>query len=86
MIFVSCDEVVNSYSVEDVPKILDAQEQSPHTCELIELLIHEQYFREELSIYQPEIKDKVVAALEWVTQREYEPCFWCEGFLGNTRS
>ncbi len=84
MIFVSCDEVVNSYSVEDVPKILDAQEQSAHTCELVELLIHEQYFREELSNYQPEIRDKVVAALEWVTERDYEPCFWCEGFLGNT--
>ncbi len=85
MIFVSCDEVVNSYSLEDVPRILDQQERSPHTCELIELLIHEQYFREELRIHQPEIRDKVVAALEWVTERDYEPCFWCEGFLGNTR-
>jgi len=26
----------------------------------------------------------VVAALEWVTERGYEPCFWCEGLLGNT--
>ncbi|MGC9318863.1 MAG: hypothetical protein ACP5KN_12600 [Armatimonadota bacterium] len=85
MIFVACDEVVNGYSLEDVPRVLDEQEQSPHTCELIELLIHEQYFREELAIYQPDITDKVVAALEWVTQRDYEPCFWCEGFLGNTR-
>jgi len=85
MIFVACDEVVNSYSVEDVPKILDQQEQSPHTCELIELLIHEQYFREELSNHQPDVRDKVIAALSWVSERDYEPCFWCEGFLGNTR-
>ena len=84
MIFVTCDEVVNSYSLEDVPKVLDVQEQSPHTCELIELLIHEQYFRKELFNYQPEITDKVIAALEWVTERGYEPCFWCEGLLGNT--
>lgn len=85
MIFVTCDEVVNSYSLEDVPKVLDVQEQSPHTCELIELLIHEQYFREELSHYQADVRDKVIAALSWVTERGYEPCFWSEGFLGNTR-
>lgn len=85
LIFVTCDEVVNSHSLEDVPKVLDKQEESPHTCELIELLIHEQYFREELRNYQPDVKEKVIAALEWVTERGYEPCFWCEGFLGNTR-
>ncbi len=86
IIFVTCDEVVNSHSLEDVPKVLDGQEESPHTCELMELLIHEQYFREELPNYQPDVKDKVIAALEWVTERGYEPCFWCEGFVGNTRT
>lgn len=84
VIFIACDEVVNSQTLENVPKVLDEQEQSPHTSELIELLIHEQYFREELFNYQPEIRDKVVASLEWVTERGYEPCFWCEGLLGNT--
>jgi len=85
MIFVTCDEVVNSYAPDDVVKVLDGQEESPHTCEMIELLIHEQYFREELEIYKEDIKQRVIAALEWVTERDYEPCFWCDGFLGNTR-
>lgn len=84
IIFIACDEVVNSQTLEGVPQVLDEQEQSPHTCEMIELLIHEQYFREELMNYQPDIKDKVIASLEWVTERGYEPCFWCEGLLGNT--
>ncbi len=85
IVFVACDEVVNSHSVEDVPRVLDEQESSPHTCELIELLIHEQYFREELINYQPDVKEKVIASLEWVTERGYEPCFWADGMLGNTR-
>ncbi len=85
MIFIACDEVVNSYSLDEVPRVLDRQAESPHTCEMIELLIHEQYFREELAIYQPDIKEKVIAALEWVSERGYEPCFWADGFLGNTR-
>jgi len=84
VIFIACDEVVNSQALENVPKVLDEQGKSPHTSELIELLIHEQYFREELMNYQPEIKDKVIAALQWVSERDYEPCFWCEGLLGNT--
>jgi hypothetical protein len=83
VIFIACDEVVNSHSLENVPAVLDEQEKSPHTSELIELLIHEQYFREELMNYQPEIKDKVIASLEWVSERGYEPCFWSEGLLGN---
>ncbi|MFP4249134.1 MAG: hypothetical protein ACLFU7_05710, partial [Armatimonadota bacterium] len=84
IIFITCDEVVNSHPLERVPEVLDAQAQSPHTSELIELLIHEQYFREELINYQPDIREKVIASLEWVTERGYEPCFWCDGLLGNT--
>jgi len=37
--FITCDQVVNSFSPEDVVKQLDGQEASPHTSELIELLI-----------------------------------------------
>jgi hypothetical protein len=84
IIFVACDEVVNSETLEAVPQVLDEQAESPHSSEMIELLIHEQYFREELMHYQPEIKDKVIASLEWVSERGYEPCFWCDGMLGNT--
>jgi len=83
--FVACDEVVNSYPLDQITHVLDKQEESPHTCELIELLIHEQYFREELPNYQPDVKEKVIRALEWVSERGYEPCFWGEGFLGNTK-
>jgi hypothetical protein len=62
--------------------MLDEREQSVHTCEMIELLIHEQYFWQETGIYQPTIKDKVRTAVEWVSHRGYEPVFWGDGFLG----
>ncbi len=80
--FVSCDQVVNSWSVEEIGPMLDEREQSVHTCEMIELLIHEQYFWQETGIYQPTIKDKVRTAVEWVSHRGYEPVFWGDGFLG----
>jgi len=92
LVFVTCDQVVNSYSPEDVVRELDKQEQSPHTCELIELLIHEQYFRTDLqyiagdtiiSYYKDDIQQRVIEALKWVTKRGYEPVFWGDGFCGN---
>jgi hypothetical protein len=65
------------------PRSSTSRRRARTRAELIELLIHEQYFREELMNYQPEIKDKVIASLEWVAERGYEPCFWSEGLLGN---
>lgn len=80
--FVPCAMVVNSYAVEQIKPLLDKRAESPHRAELIELLIHEQYFRKELSLYQPTVMDKVRAALDWVTANGYEPVFWSDGFLG----
>ena len=82
MFMVTCDQVVNCWSVEEIPQLLDKQAASPHTGEMIELLIHEQYFREDLPNYQPTILQKVTTALDWVTRNGYEPVFWSEGFLG----
>jgi len=84
LIFITEDATVNNLAVPGIEPWLDNQAASPHTSELIELLIHEQYFREELPFYQPDIQDKVIHSLRWVTARGYAPVFWGEGFLGNS--
>lgn len=80
--FIPCAAVVNAYSPEALVERLDKRAASPHTAELIELLIHEQYFRKELDLYQTDIKEKVHAALRWVTENGYAPVFWSDGFMG----
>ena len=80
--FIPCAMVVNSFAVEQIVPRLEERAASPHTGELIELLIHEQYFRKELDLYQPKVMDKVRTALQWVTEHGYEPIFWSDGFLG----
>jgi hypothetical protein len=82
MNFIPCAMVVNSFAVEEIVPRLDERTASPHTAELVELLIHEQYFRKELDLYQPTVLDKVRTALQWVTDKGYEPVFWSDGFLG----
>ena len=85
MTFIACDEVVNTTALDQVPVVLDEQAANPHTGDMIELLMHEQHFHNNWYGYQPQIQDKVRAALDWVSEHDYEPCFWCEGFLGNTK-
>jgi hypothetical protein len=80
--FIRCTSVVNGLEVEAIPDYLDQRASTPHTAEMVELLIHEQYFRRELSYYQPTVMDKVRTALNWVTSHGYEPVFWSDGFLG----
>ncbi|HUW62319.1 MAG TPA: hypothetical protein VMZ06_15045 [Candidatus Bathyarchaeia archaeon] len=82
MFFIPCAIVVNSYGAGEIQAKLDARAASPHAGEVVELLIHEQYFRNELEYYQADAMDKVRAALDWVKARGYEPVFWSDGFLG----
>jgi len=84
--FMRCTCVVNTVDLERIDDFLDARTSTPHTAEMVELLIHEQYFRKELSLYQPTVLDKVRKALRWVTDRGYEPVFWSDGFLGTPES
>lgn len=80
--FVVCDCVLNNYPLDGIVPHLEQVAESPHTSEMMELLIHEQYFREELPNYQPDARQKVRTALRWVTDRGYEPVFWGNGYLG----
>ncbi len=82
MIYLSCDAVVNGFQLGEIVPHLEKVSANAHTGELIELLIHEQYFRPELSIYQPDVQEKVLRAVEWVSERGYKPVFWGEGFIG----
>jgi hypothetical protein len=50
----------------------------------MELIIHEQYFYPEYRAYEPDYRQRVERAIEWVTRRGYKPVFFADGFLGCT--
>ncbi|HOZ44999.1 MAG TPA: hypothetical protein PLO37_05120 [Candidatus Hydrogenedentes bacterium] len=82
LMFIRCTSVINAVALDAIPTTLAARTATPRTAEMVELLIHEQYFRKELDLYQPDVLEKVRAALRWVTERSYAPVFWGDGFLG----
>jgi hypothetical protein len=86
LMFIRCTSVVNAIEVEKIASHLDERTSMPQTAEMVELLIHEQYFRKELSYYQPTAMEKVRAALDWVSVKGYKPVFWSDGFLGTPAS
>ena len=67
--------------VADSGPHLDDVEANPHSAELLELLIHEQYFREELPHHLPDVFERVETSIKWAHERGYEPVFWQEGLL-----
>ncbi len=83
IIFVKHDIVVNSCNAHEVIPHLQEVAKDPHQSEIMELLIHEQYFYPDYINYQPDFKDKVETAIRWATERGYKPVFYGEGFIGS---
>jgi hypothetical protein len=91
--FVTCDSVVNGLRADEVLPMLETQTGNPHTGEMIELLIHEQYFRQDQLIveldgkrsnyFQSDVFQKVEDGIRWLAEQGYEPCFWSDGLLGS---
>ena len=81
MIFVRHDMVVNSLPLEKAVPHLESVTADPHQSLILELMIHEQYFRPELQFHQPDAADKVERVLRWVTEHGYESIFYEEDLL-----
>ncbi len=57
------DMIVNLYSLDAVPSILDKVKEK----EFVEVMIHEQYFYEYFHMFQPDFADKVEACVKYLT-------------------
>ena len=83
ILFVTHDQVINSIKTpEAVVAHLETVAQDPHRSEIMELMVHEQYFRKHLPHYQPNVPAKTEAAIRWATEHGYRSVLYNEGFLG----
>ena len=86
LLFIQCDAVVNTLSLEELVPHLEKAATNPHTGELLELLIHEQYYRPDLpQLYQPDILEKTERAIRFAVENGYEPVFWGDEFFGGQK-
>lgn len=84
--FVRHDMVINSVPLAEIVPRLDAVGADPHQAEIMELMIHEQYFYPTYVAHLPDYAARCETAVRWVTERGYTPVFYGDGFIGNTRS
>ncbi|MCC6394707.1 MAG: SMP-30/gluconolactonase/LRE family protein [Bryobacterales bacterium] len=82
IIFVRHDMVINSVPLGEIEPQLERIGGDPHQAEIIELMIHEQYFYPDYVAYEPDYRQRVETAIAWVTRRGYKPVFYDEGFAG----
>jgi hypothetical protein len=82
VIFVRHDIVVNTVKLVDIEPWLDKIATDPHQSEVMELMIHEQYFYPDYQAYQPDFRQRVERAIQWVTRKGYKPVWFGDGFLG----
>lgn len=82
LILLHHDLVVNAVPLDGIVPHLERIALDPHESEVMELIIHEQYFYPDYRSYEPDFRERVERALEWVTRRGYKPVFFGDGFLG----
>ena len=81
--FIKHDLVINLLKPADIAPTLNAIASNPHTSDLMEVMIHEQYFNRQYAYYEPDAKERVITALEWLKGNGYRSVFYEEGFLGS---
>jgi len=83
LLFVKHDVVVNQWDKAELERRLKALGASPREGRVLELMVHEQYFRKDLPrFYQRDIEQRVERAIQWASERDYLPVFYEQGFLG----
>ncbi len=75
LIFIKHDIVVNITKMDEVIPHLEKVKSNPQQSGFMELLIHEQYFHKDYFAYQPDYREKVLAAVEWAHSNGYRPAF-----------
>jgi len=81
--FIKHDLVINLLKPADIAPTLNAIASNPHRSDLMEVMIHEQYFNRQYAYYEPDAKERVITALEWLKENGYRSVFYEEGFLGS---
>jgi sugar lactone lactonase YvrE len=82
VIFIRHDIVINTIPLPQIVPYLEGIAADPHQSEVMELMIHEQYFYPDYRSYEPDYRQRVETAIRWATERGYKPVFYSEGFLG----
>lgn len=74
--FIRSSIVIDKTELSDIVPYLESYENKPSGLPpFVDLLVHEQYFYPFYEAYQPDFRDRILAAVKWATDRGYTPAF-----------
>ncbi|NCO34086.1 MAG: hypothetical protein AUJ92_08275 [Armatimonadetes bacterium CG2_30_59_28] len=82
LIFIAYDINCNGVAAADIPGRLAVRAADPHHSQLMEVMIHEQYFYPDYRAYLPDYADRVETCVRWLTEAGYRSVQHDDGFLG----
>ncbi|MCK5804861.1 MAG: hypothetical protein KAI66_18630, partial [Lentisphaeria bacterium] len=82
ILFVKHDLVINSGAMDRIVPTLDEAASDPHRRDMMEVMIHEQYFYPDYCAYLPDYGQRCETTARWMHEHGYQPVFWSDGFLG----
>jgi sugar lactone lactonase YvrE len=82
LLLIRHDMVMNLFAVDKIVPYLEQIAGDPHRSEILELMIHEQYFYPDYVAYEPDYRTRVETAVRWASGHGYKPVLYDEGFLG----
>ena len=82
LLFTTYDLCCNHHQAADFPGLLAARAADPAHSQLMEVMIHEQYFYPHYVSYLPDYEARVETCVRWLTENGYRSVQYDEGFLG----
>lgn len=82
VLYIRHDIVINTIPLAKIGPYLEHIAADPHQNEIMELMIHEQYFYPDYRAYEPDYRQRVETSIKFVVDRGYKPVFYGEGLAG----
>ena len=82
MTFIGCACVLDRLGPAELIPHLEARTAAPARQDIVELLAHEQSFRQEMPTYHADMEERVTATIKWLVEQGYAPVSWDRGCLG----
>jgi hypothetical protein len=78
MVFVRAGIVIDRKELHEIRPFLDAYGERGGKPPYVDLLVHEQYFYPFYKAYQPDFRERILAAVKWAKDNGYTPSFLSE--------
>lgn len=75
MTYGKIDVVMNNYSPEGIAGLLEKEHRAHPLRGFTEIMIHEQYFYEDYSRYEPDFEERIMAGCRWCRENGYAGAF-----------